>query len=101
MNISLEMMKEGRINPSIMITHVGGLNSVPETTLTLPGIPGGKKLIYTNVNLPLTAIDDFEGKGKSEPFWAGLADITGRNNGIWNAEAETYLLAKAPGLAGV
>ena len=101
MNISLQMMKEGRINPSIMITHVGGLNAVPETTLTLPEIPGGKKLIYTNVNLPLTAIDDFAEKGKSDPFWAELADITSRNNGIWNAEAETYLLANAPGIAGV
>ncbi|MDT8296888.1 MAG: zinc-binding dehydrogenase, partial [Spirochaetaceae bacterium] len=75
MKISLEMMKERRIDPSMMITHVGGLNSVPETTLTLPKIPGGKKLIYTNVNLPLTAIEDFAEKGKSDPFWAKLADI--------------------------
>ncbi len=101
MRISLQMMKEGRINPSIMITHVGGLNAVPETTLTLPEIPGGKKLIYTNVNLPLTAIDDFKEKGKTEPFWAGLADIIDRNKGIWNAEAEAYLLSNAPGITGV
>ena len=101
MRISLQMMKEGRINPSIMITHVGGLNAVPETTLTLPKIPGGKKLIYTNVNLPLTAIDDFKEKGKAEPFWAGLADIIGRNKGLWNAEAEAYLLENAPGIAEV
>ncbi len=99
MKISLKMMKEGRINPSIMITHVGGLNTVPETTLTLPKIPGGKKLIYTNVELPLTAIDDFEENGKSNPFRAGLAKITGANNGIWNTEAEAYLLANAPAIA--
>ncbi|MDF1566613.1 MAG: zinc-binding dehydrogenase [Spirochaetaceae bacterium] len=98
MKISLEMMKERRIDPSMMITHVGGLNSVPETTLTLPKIPGGKKLIYTNVNLPLTAIEDFAEKGKSDPFWAKLADITKRNHCIWNAEAEAYLLANAPGI---
>ena len=98
MKISLKMMKEGRINPSIMITHVGGLNAVPETTLTLPKIPGGKKLIYTNVELPLTAIDDFEEMGKSDSFWAGLAKITGANNGIWNTEAEAYLLANAPAI---
>ena len=96
MRISLEMMKEGRINPSVMITHVGGLNAAIETTLNLPKIPGGKKLIYTNVELPLTAIDDFEEKGKDNPFWAELAVITGRNKGIWNAEAEAYLLANAP-----
>ena len=96
MRISLDMMKAGRINPSVMITHVGGLNAVPETTLTLPKIPGGKKLIYTNVNLPLTAIDDFAKLGEKSPFWAKLADITSRSKGIWNAEAEAYLLANAP-----
>jgi hypothetical protein len=92
-------MKDKRINPSIMITHVGGLNAVPETTLNLPKIPGGKKLIYTNVELPLTAIDDFAEKGKSDPFWAKLAEITAKNKGIWNAEAEAYILKNAPKIA--
>ena len=100
MKISLELMKSGRINPSIMITHVGGLNAAIETTLNLPNIPGGKKLIYTNVNLPLVAIDDFAEKGKDEPFWASLAEICGRNNGLWNTEAEEYLLANAPAISG-
>ena len=99
MRISLEMMRTRRIDPSMMITHVGGLDSVPETTLTLPKIPGGKKLIYTNVRLPLVAIAEFAEKGKTDPFWAALAEITGRNNGLWNAEAEVYLLANAPGIA--
>ena len=98
MKISLQMMKEERINPSVMITHVGGLNAAIDTTLNLPEIPGGKKLIYTNVDLPLTAIDDFAEKGKNDPFWAGLAVITSGNKGIWDAEAEAYLLAKAPGI---
>ena len=31
-----------------LITHIGGLNVVPEATLDLPNIPGGKKLIYTH-----------------------------------------------------
>ncbi|MCG8454354.1 MAG: zinc-binding dehydrogenase [Spirochaetales bacterium] len=96
MKISLEMMKKGRINPSVMVTHVGGLNAVIDTTLNLPQIPGGKKLIYTHVDLPLTAIEDFAEKGKEDDFWAGLAQITAANNGIWNSEAEAYLLEKAP-----
>jgi len=100
MMISLELMREGRINPSVMITHVGGLNAVPEITLNLPKIPGGKKLIYTNVNLPLTAIDDFERLGESDKFWADLAVICARNRGIWNDEAEEYLVAKAPAIGG-
>ena len=98
MEISLDMMKAGRIDPSIMITHVGGLNAAIDTTLNLPKIPGGKKLIYTNVNLPLAAIDDFAEMGKNDPFWASLAEICEKNNGIWSTEAELYLLANAPGI---
>lgn len=99
MKIALEMMRTKRVNPSVMITHVGGLNSVVDTTLTLPEIPGGKKLVYTNADLPLTAINDFAEKGRNNAFWAELADITDRNSGIWNAEAEAYLLANAPAIS--
>ena len=78
-----------------MVTHIGGLDSVVETTLKLPEIPGGKKLIYTNIRMELTAISDFEEKGKTQPLFAGLAEIVKRNNGLWSAEAEKYLLAHA------
>ena len=90
---SLDMMGAGTINPSSMITHIGGLNCVPETTQNLPSIPGGKKLIYTNIEMPLTAIDDFAKLGESDPFFAKLAEICAKNGGLWNAEAEAYLLA--------
>ena len=56
MTESLEMMADGRIDPSAMITHVGGLDAVIGATLNLPEIPGGKKLIYTHLSMPLTAI---------------------------------------------
>lgn len=92
---SLDIMAKGQINPASMITHIGGLKSVIDTTLNLPKIPGGKKLIYTNIELELTAIADFAEKGKSDPFFAGLAEIVGRSNGLWSAEAEKYLLANA------
>lgn len=92
---SLDMMSAGRINPAAMVTHIGGLNSVVETTLNLPNIPGGKKLIYTNIDLPLTAIADFREKGRSNPVFAALTDIVERHNGLWNTEAEKYLLANA------
>lgn len=92
---SLHLMGKGLINPAAMITHVGGLNSVVETTLNLPKIPGGKKLIYTNIDMELTAIADFREKGKKDPMFAKLADIVEKNNGLWSAEAEKYLLANA------
>ena len=93
MKESLDMMGKGLINPVSMITHIGGLDSVVEATMHLPEIPGGKKLIYTHISMPLTAIDDFAKMGESDPFFKGLADITAKSGGFWSAEAEKYLLA--------
>ena len=92
---SLEMMAKGLINPASMITHIGGFNSVVDTTLNLPKIPGGKKLIYTNITMDLTAISDFKEKGRTEPIFAKLAEIVAENSGLWSAKAEQYLLANA------
>jgi hypothetical protein len=92
---SLQMMEKGLINPSAMVTHVGGLNSVIETTLNLPKIPGGKKLIYTNIDMELVALADLKEKGTTNLLFAKLADIVEKNNGLWSAEAEKYLLANA------
>jgi len=93
MKESLLLMSSGRINPASMVTHIGGLNSVVETTLELPNIPGGKKLIYTHLDLPLTAIDDFAAKGRDSALFAVLAGIVAKTNGLWSLEAERYLLA--------
>ncbi len=95
MKESLVMMGDGRLNPSAMITHVGGLNAVVETTLNLPHIPGGKKLIYNHKKMDLTAIADFEELGKSNPFFAELDKLVKKHNGLWNVEAEKYLLENA------
>lgn len=92
---SLQMMEKGLIDPSAMITHVGGLNAVINTTLNLPKIPGGKKLIYTNIDMELTAIIDFEELGKTNELFSNLAKLVKENNGLWSAAAEKYLLANA------
>lgn len=92
---ALHMMSTGIINPSSMITHVGGLDAVIHTTLNLPKIPGGKKLIYTQIAMQLTAIADFRKLGETDPVFAKLADITDANNGLWCYDAELYLLANA------
>ncbi|MFL0245366.1 zinc-binding dehydrogenase [Candidatus Clostridium stratigraminis] len=89
---SLRMTEKRQINPAVMVTHIGGLDSAAEATLRLPEVPAGKKLIYTNINMELTAINDFEEKGKSNKHFAKLAEITKKNRGLWCAEAEKYLL---------
>ena len=95
MKEALHMIAEGKLNPAGMITHVGGLDAAAEATLNLPHIPGGKKLIYPQISLPLTAIDDFAERGKTDPLMKALAEICARHNGLWSGEAEEYLLAHA------
>lgn len=93
---SLKMMEAGLLNPSVMITHVGGLDAVIDTTLNLPKIPGGKKLVYTGVSMPLTALNEL--KDKPCPFCRKLAEIVEKHQGLWSPEAESYLLANAPAI---
>lgn len=95
MREALALMEKGAINPAAMITHIGGLDAVAETTINLDKIPGGKKLCYTGISLPLTAIADFAELGKTDPMFAELAKICEKANGLWCAEAEKYLLANA------
>ena len=89
---SISMIKKGLINPAALVTHIGGLNCSVEATLKLPQIPGGKKLIYTHINLELTAIEDFEKLGNDIPIFKHLSEIVKKNDGLWCEEAEKYLL---------
>lgn len=88
----VRLISEGRINPAVMITHVGGMNTVIDTTLNLPSIPGGKKLIYTHVDMPLTAIADFAKAGETDSRFLELDRLVKEHNGLWCPEAEEYLL---------
>lgn len=96
MKESIALMEQGKVNPSCMITHIGGLNADAETTINLPQIPGGKKLIYTHIDLPLTAIADFgkaaEEGGENAELFRDLDEICKRHNSLWCAEAEKRLL---------
>lgn len=93
MREAIAMMNAGRLNPAAMVTHIGGLDAVIETTKNLPNIPGGKKLIYTQISLPLTAIDDLA--DSPDPTLRALGKIVTDNNGLWCSAAEQYLLSHA------
>lgn len=88
---AIDFSSKGLINPAVMVTHVGGLNCVADTTINLPKIPGGKKLTYTQFDMPLTAIDDFEELGKTDPLFTKLDASCKANKGLWNKEAEKIL----------
>ena len=88
----VRLIGEKRIDPAVMITHIGGMDAAIDTTVRLPQIGGGKKLIYTHIQLPLTAIDDFEKLGQTDPRFRQLHALVQANNGLWSAAAEKYLL---------
>ena len=89
----VRLIQERRIDPAMMITHIGGMDAVIDTTLNFPRMPGGKKLIYPHIDLPLTALAELEEKGAEDKRFAALAQIVLAHNGLWCAEAEAYLLA--------
>ena len=93
---SLKMMEAGKLNPSTMVTHVGGLDAVIETTLNLPNIPGGKKLVYNNVSMPLVALDEL--KNMDGALYQGLAELVEKANGLWSPEAERFMIENAPAI---
>lgn len=92
---SLELTAAKRINPAVMVTHIGGLDAAAETTLNLPKIPGGKKLIYTHLTMPLIALEDLRKRGEElgDARYTALADIVDAHKDLWCPEAEEYLLA--------
>lgn len=92
MKEAIDKNAAGLINSAVMITHVGGLDSVVDTTKDLPNVPGGKKLVYTHINMPMTAIEDFGKLGESDPFFKELDEVCKANKGLWSAKAEKMLL---------
>lgn len=93
---ALELMTCRKINPAIMITHIGGITAAKDTTMQLPKLRGGKKLIYTHLDLPLISLEDLPKLGMDSELFAELAHLCEKHNGLWNSEAEQLLLNKAP-----
>jgi L-sorbose 1-phosphate reductase len=94
MQEALDYFNEG-LDPAGLVTHIGGINAVIDTTLRLPEIPGGKKLIYNHIEMPLTPISEFGELGKTNPVYAKLDEICNRHKGLWSVEAEAYLMENA------
>jgi threonine dehydrogenase-like Zn-dependent dehydrogenase len=90
MRAAVKLIEEKKVQAAKVVTHILGLNAAGETTLELPKVGGGKKLVYTGKAFPVTAltqIDDPE-----------LRDILERHQGIWSQEAEQYVLSHAEGI---
>ena len=73
-------------------THIMGLNDVCESIMQLPQLPGGKKIVYSQKNYPITDVNTFSG-GEFEQTLKAIVD---KHNGLWSAEAEQYFLEHCP-----
>ena len=91
MKEAIEKSVKGEINSAVMVTHIGGIDSIVDTTNNLPDIPGGKKLAYIQFDMPMTAIDDFGKLGETDPFFKELDECCKRHRGLWSKEAEDML----------
>lgn len=92
MEEAIQLIHDKKIDVSMGISHIGGIDAIVDTTLYLKQMQGTKKIIYPQINMPLTAIEDFEKLGKQDPLFEKLADACQRNQGFWNPEAEKILL---------
>ena len=73
-------------------THIMGLNDVCQSIMQLPQLPGGKKIVYSQKNYPITDVQTFSGS----EFEQTLKAIVEKHNGLWSAEAESYFLEHCP-----
>ncbi len=89
---ALELSSKGKIRPSVMVSHICGLSEIATATATLPDIRAGKILGYTQFDLPLVALTEFEELGKTDPLFAKLDESVKKHSGLWNVEAENMLL---------
>ncbi|MBE6601277.1 MAG: L-sorbose 1-phosphate reductase [Ruminococcaceae bacterium] len=92
----IDLIEKKAINPGVMVSHVLGMNCVPEAIFAMAKPSGCKKICYNELDIPIVALSDFEKLGKTDPMWAKLDEIVKANNGLWCAEAEKYLLENAP-----
>ena len=92
----ISLIEENKINAGAVVSHILGLNAVVDTLFAMEKPNGAKKVCYNELDLPLIAISDLEELGKTNELYRELDRLVKANNGVWNAEAEAYLLAHAP-----
>lgn len=95
MKQSIELIENKTVNVAKIATHVLGLDQVAETTKQLPKLNGGKKVVYTHREFPLTEVDNLSEISDNEII-EGLRPILEKHGHLWSAEAEAYFLENAP-----
>ncbi len=95
---TVQLIENDIIDPSVMVSHILGLNAYADAIFDMEHPSGLKKICYTHLDLPMVAIEEFEERGKTDPLFAELNKIVKAHAGLWCKEAEDYLLAHGPKL---
>ncbi len=69
MRAAVKLIEEKKVQAAKVVTHILGLNAAGETTLELPAVGGGKKLVYTGKYLPLTSLTQIQDQALGRRFW--------------------------------
>lgn len=92
MKDAIALIENKTVNVAKIATHIMGLNHVCESILNLPKIPGGKKIVYSGKEFPVTEVSAF---GENNELEKHLKELVDAHDGLWNAEAEQYFLEHA------
>lgn len=92
MKDAIALIENKTVNVAKIATHIMGLNHVCESILNLPKMPGGKKIVYSGKEFPVTDVSAF---GKNNELEKHLKELVDAHDGLWNAEAEQYFLEHA------
>lgn len=90
---TIKLIENGIIDPSIMVSHILGIDSYADTIFAMEKPNGAKKLCYNHLKLPLISLDDLEKLGGTDKRFAELDRLVKENDGLWSKAAEDYLLA--------
>lgn len=89
---ALSLLADSKIDPTFLITHIGGLDSVAKTVCNLPAISGGKKLIYPHLEFPLIEIAKIEKLLDLDQVFQPVVNQVVQDGYIWSDKAESVLL---------
>ena len=89
MKDAIACIENKTVNLAKIATHIMGLNDVCESILQIPSLPGGKKIVYSQKDFPLSDVQNLQG---NSPMEEKMTEIISRHDGLCNAEAEAYFL---------
>lgn len=92
MKDAIALIENKTVNVAKIATHIMGLNHVCESILNLPKMPGGKKIVYSGKEFPVTDVSAF---GENNELEKHLKELVDAHDGLWNTEAEQYFLEHA------